>query len=348
MKSSLIRLVLSWVVGLAFSFAVAWPLALLLEDMLPGGIFATIAQASLVLLVGLWLFVKGLLTGDRAVKPLFEGIVTIAGQQFPWYQAPAGVSWLPPYIADVTEQIDCSVKTIDHTNGARGRNALTRVLSLDLLEMEGSYQVMYRVINPWKRYTITDFETSYDTFCSRTLRWFFANYPGEALPHLKSEISKALAGTLVPGKERHPDPEKEGALTDEIVDWKEEVYEKARRDFGVEITAAHCDDVNLPKNVTDAKAQINVEETQKRSERTQMENVLDLVHLARNGRTIKTVDGDGNETDLVINGLSVSDGELIRLIQSERGKATRIFVEGDAEDFTKGAAVQTSATRNDT
>lgn len=92
--------------------------------------------------------------------------------------------------------------------------------------------------------------------------------------------------------------------------------------WGAKFNQSLVDDINLPPELVRANEQKEIEKAQRESEATEMGTVTLLMEEMKK----KFPD--------------LTDKQILDAVQAERKKITRVVVEGDAGDFTKGAATR--------
>ncbi|MBU1178823.1 hypothetical protein KKB69_00570, partial [Patescibacteria group bacterium] len=90
--------------------------------------------------------------------------------------------------------------------------------------------------------------------------------------------------------------------------------------WGLNVIQIYVKGVRLPPELEKALAQKKIEQVQAESEETEIKNVRNLVNIMKEGTNL-------------------SYNQAANIVQSERGKIKRTVVEGNAGDFTKGAAL---------
>lgn len=256
-----------------------------------------------------------------------NAVPELFGEYVDWWLAPAGYSWwFPAPIGEVNRTVHVGENSVPLS--------ATQIEAADNVHVSTTYTPIFRVKWPlvYVRYGGGP-EKALGGLFNRTMRWFVSLYKSTKLPAMRGLASEVMAGarnTL--------------SLEDDIAkpeDLEGDTYEvdfaagsdnnwtvrKTAESMGFEIIQVLVDDFTLPNSITAAAEQERVEEAQRRSELTEVGTLEAAMKQMKEAFP------------------ELSDAEVMRAVQAERGKIDYVHVGGEGGDFTKGAAVQTSRKR---
>ncbi len=242
---------------------------------------------------------------------LEKGVPLLIGQRTSLFIIPPGRSWWLPFPMGEVFKVYVGEKTLDKTKTHETDNSISRVLSADLFEVGVSLLVQYIIIDPYRFAKLDSPETAFAGLIERNVRWYVSLNEGEKIPSQRETLANMISGT-----ETEVDDAKGNTHSNK------EVVRRAE-DWGIQINSVMADDIILPKDLVEAYEQEKIETRQREYEQTETDTVLALMERFKEKFP------------------NLSEREILNAVQVERGKSSRILVEGDAGDFTKGAAIKT-------
>ncbi len=241
---------------------------------------------------------------------LEKGVPLLIGQRTSLFIIPPGRSWWLPFPMGEVFKVYVGEKTLDKTKTHETDNSISRVLSADLLEVGVSLLVQYSVFNA---YAYSDLETpdsAFEGLVDRNVRWYVSLNEGEEIPSKRSELANMISGDVTTVTDNNGQSQTNDSVVSTLKSW------------GIKINSVLADDVILPPDLVAAYEQVKVETRQREYEKTETDTVLSLMKRYKKEFP------------------ELSDKEILNAVQVERKKSSRILVEGNAGDFTKGGAIR--------
>jgi regulator of protease activity HflC (stomatin/prohibitin superfamily) len=275
------------------------------------------------------------LAGMVKAPAAHNGVPELFGSYVNWWLAPAGISWWLPWPFG-------TVKRFVHVGQVSTKMNITEIEAADNVHVSAIFTQVVRVSWPlvYVRYASGP-EEALGALFGRNIRWFVSAFKSTRLPKMRGLASEVMAGarntlSLVDGIEKPEDHKGDDPYEIEFhagepdeTDPQKKLWtvKEIAASMGFHIERAIVDDFTLPGAVVQAAERERIEEVQRRSELTEVGTLEAAMKQLR------------------VAFPKLSDTEIMRAVQAERGKIDVVHVGGDGGDFTKGAAVQTSRKR---
>ena len=213
-----------------------------------------------------------------------KAVPLIFGERVSWFLLGEGKQWVPHFFMNA--------KVVD-TRIHEKQVPLAKVLSKDNIPLSVSVSLAFRVNDPFLWTQVEEGEDLIGNLAERTVRWSASENAATELPSKTKDLSKEL----------------EKVLDEETAEW------------GIDITKAIVEGIDLPESIKQANEKKEVEKSEKDAETTE------LKHLSDRAKELK-IDFPG-----------LTDEQIFNIIQAERGKITRTVVDGTASGITKAAGL---------
>jgi len=280
------------------------------------GIIASVLATLAILMVFGW-------NGIREIKPVHVGVPMIMGDLSDLFLLPGGYFWLPP--KPFMDFVEVSLKEKTMNPDIKG------VLSSDNKTASIDAQIQYFISNPYIYLQVDKPEESLEGLIGKNVRWLANMVEVVKLPGVKGLFSELLKGTTLDKIVGHDSTDTDKVVSEALVlglikDPTEDFSQisvggikETAQEWGLTIKKAMVTEVVIPKEITDANADRDVEIAQRKSESVQNRTLLDLMK------------------EFKVDFPDLSDEKIADLIQVERKKAIRVIIDGNAGDFTKGS-----------
>lgn len=267
------------------------------------------------------------LAGFVSLPAATNGVPELFRSYVDWWLAPSGFSWWIPSPFG-------QVRRVVHVGEVTDQIAADRIEAADNVHVSTTYTPIIRIVYPliYVRYGEGP-ESALGGLFNRTMRWFVSLYKSTKLPAMRGLASEVMSGarntlTLEDGIEK-PEGHQGDEYSVDFAAGSDDAWtvKRTAAAMGIELIQVLVDDFTLPDSITAAAEQERVEEAQRRSELTE----------------VGTLEAAMKQMKAAFP--TLSDVEIMRAVQAERGKIDYVHVGGESGDFTKGAAVQTSRRR---
>lgn len=315
----------TFLVGIAFNAGLIFVATIIVTNFTGGftirGIIASVLAALAILMVFGW-------NGIREIPPVHVGVPMILGDLSNLFLLPGGYSWiLPKPFMDFVE-VSLKEQTMDPE--------IKGVLSSDNKTASVDTLIQFFISNPYAYLRMDNAVKALEGLIGRNIRWLANMVEVVKLPGVKGLFSELLEGTTLDKIVNHTSTDTDrvvaeamvlGLIKDPTEDFsKIDVggIKETAQEWGLTIKKAMVTEVAIPKEITDANAERDVEIAQTKSETIQQELFWILLgggDLEEGKKVWKEMDGS----------------ERAKIIQAERNKRTVITVDGNAGDFTKGS-----------
>ncbi|MHB1350319.1 MAG: SPFH domain-containing protein [Desulfobulbaceae bacterium] len=300
----------TFLAGIALNAGLIFVATLIVTNFTGGftirGIIASVLMALAIFMAFGW-------NGIREIKPVHVGVPMILGDLSDLFLLPGGYFWILPEPFMGFVEVSRQQMTLDPK--------IKRVLSADNMEAEVDVQIQYIICEPYKFQKTAEPEKALSALAERNIRWLANMIVLSKLPGVKGLFSELLEGNASLEKIKNHTSTNTVWVESEAI--SELGVKDAAKEWGLEIKKAMVTDIRIPQNVVDANAKREVEVAHRKSEGIQNRTLLDLM------KEFKTDFPD------------LSDEKIADLIQVERKKATRVIIDGNAGDFTKGFVANT-------
>jgi regulator of protease activity HflC (stomatin/prohibitin superfamily) len=282
----------------------------------------TLIFGLVLIAIGWWFLGEGLINNGALEKSVPE----LLGSFTPW-EAPPGISWwFPPPFGSKGSTVPIDQKTLDRTSGS-GKMIL-KVLTKDDVPVSVGLVVQFAAGeepgDALSYVSIDNPEAAFEAMIEGNARVFVRYFSAAQVPDEKHELAKFLMnekGTIripIEGNLASGDKHDDNKWVDKPTDDGSDSVTQAKK-MGFTIRAVSVAEINLPESITQAK---ELEEKEKAEERAE---VVQITAVARQMEVLRRAFPN------------LTDTQILRAVQSERGKIKQVVVEGDAGDFTKGA-----------
>lgn len=300
--------------GIAFSaltaslaFAIGSWFGNMLESLLfDMDLFGITPAWTLSRLFALLTFLYSFCMGFQTVDTAHAGIPVIFDMRLKHVTFEEGLAWwFPKPIGKILTE-DMRTQPLDI--------AKSEILTRDGVAVNVDVSLVYQIVNLFQFINTANPREQLKNEALDQLRYLVGKCESKDLynPEVKKDLNKEwLYGEL----KRLPETEEEKseAKGDDRGLWGEV------EEWGLAITKAQISNIRLPESIEQANADKEVEEAQKVSERTEATHTVDLMQIYMD------------------KGLTAQ--EALNAMQAERGKATRIIIEGGASDLVKAGAL---------
>jgi len=272
-----------------------------IASMLLGIVAETILMLIAIALSVLFFGTSGL----RTIAVGYKGVPLLFGKRIQGIVYPEGIVWTwPKPIGDIMA-VDTRDKTMDLP--------LTEVLTEDSVPVAITIALQIKVTDIFKYLDADKPEASLINSAESDIRSIALLFPASNIAQERQVISNALRTGV--GGEATP---LEGKLFQGLSDSKDL--------WGISVSQVRITHIRLPKELEDARTDIQVRESKQQAEIADAKaEMVEAEHIAKMLAVYKAA------------GLSPTEG--MNMIQSERGKATRIILDGGADPLVKAGAL---------
>lgn len=336
------------VLGAIYAFnTVRWfsPTLLSLLSSSTGAYWVTLILGLILgILVFLYVFVYGLraLGPAKGREEVEEGAVKFLGgylsfkfnkRWMGFYTAPPGISWWLPYPLGGITPVDIRRRELDRTS--TNGTPITKVTTRENAEVSVSLLIPFRVTNIWAYVNTDDVIKQFTKISEQAIRHYVSIMWMLDMAHRLGEISGAIKGDKalytidaleIAKSANDVSKMRDGEPIETIRVNLESRYNPASRahEIGIEVIDPAVDDIILPSEVVAAMVAKRTEEAEVVSETIQAKNLNRLIKIIKEGHS------------------GISDEAALYAALAQQNHAKVIHVSGNAGDFTKGAAINTS------
>jgi|GEM_PF-2244693 len=251
-----------------------------------------------------------LVAGYNRNGPTERSVGTFLGTLVNW-TLPCGISWwIPRPFGGVTAKNSIQNLKLDRREG----HALTNVLTRDGATIGVSFYTIYKIKDFYTYALMEAPEEALSALMERSVRWFATCW--DSTGEHSIALQKKTFSDYLSGKSACKPGDPEGECSE-----KSDIHKKAKA-FGLRVITSMVDDIDPPKSIVEANENKIIEDAEAEKEQRNMDS------LTKRIAELKAVCPD------------LSDEAALRATQIEKGSTTSFYVDGNAGDFTKAAALQ--------
>lgn len=274
------------------------------------------------------LMIYGFIWGKQTNGAQERSVGTLFKQLTGWIM-PTGLSWWfpPPFGGSVLKQ-GIAQRKLDRTREAG--KALTAVNTHNNNQVTISYLALYAATDLSKFVKITDGDAAFAALMDRSVR-FYVNYWESDGPNdiadQREDFSKFLMsdnGKTTGDKTTFSVPALDGTPATAGTSARKIIHSDVAAEaakMGITIFSVRIDDVDSPESIRKAREAEAAEAAEAAKEKANAASLTNRMRELKNAFP------------------GLSDAEVLNAIQAEKGSVKTIRVDGNAGDFTKGAAL---------